>query len=1073
MQTDLTFITNEQGVNLKDRLAVLFSPATKLFDCLVGYFYLSGFHLLYPQLEKTEKIRILIGLKTDNQTFKLIEETKKQKEFSFLSDVEVKDKIPETLSKEFEASEDSRNIENGVKKFLEWCSSGKLEVKVYPSRNIHAKLYIMTFFEGDRDAGRVITGSSNFSKSGLEGNLEFNVELKNKNDYEYALEKFNELWKSGVEVTKEYVETIKTKSPFAPFSAYELYLKFLYEHFKTELSGSREIDDSETPKSFKKLKYQTDAVFNAKSIVEKYGGVFLSDVVGLGKTYMSALLAQQLDGKSVVVAPPALLDENNPGSWKNVFRDFGLSFKAESIGKLESLGRFLQRHDPNAEKYMNIFVDEAHRFRTDTNQTYEQLAKICRGRRVILVSATPLNNSPKDILSQIKLFQNGKNSTVPNVKNLEGFFGGLQKKLLRLDRKRDRDEYLKITKENAKEIRDKVLTHLMVRRTRTEISKYYAEDLNEQSISFPEVAAPEPLFYQFDEREDEIFLETIRRVATELNYARYRPLTYFTGDIKENEKTGQRNLAAFMMILLIKRLESSFYAFRLTLNRFIKSYENFIEAFEKGKVYVSKKDTYKIFEFMQNDELEKIEDLIDRDRATEYSAKSFNKSFIKDLKEDLEILKDIRAKWNTIERDPKWDELSEALKSDEILKREKLLFFTESKETAEYLVRKMTEDLNEKAFLFTGGSKAADRETVIDNFDANVTKPKNNFRILVTTDTLAEGVNLHRSNTVINYDLPWNPTRMIQRVGRVNRVNTGHSTIHTYNFFPTDQSNDVIKLRESAESKIQAFIEMLGADAKLLTESEELKSHDLFEKLLSKELITGEDEDEESELEYLKVIREIRDDQPELFERIKRLPKKARAVKSSDEIKKGVLTYFRKGALEKFFVAEKDKLKAEEIDFLTAVKMLKTDADENKKLPVEGDFYEFLAQNKVGFETAMQEEIEHDHISSTSKDNASKISTRLRTKEMRVFKGFTDEDEEFIKRVLQILNDGAMPKHTQKKIWQTIKDETEPLKILRVLIREIPESLFRETVADQGKQNRNPREVILSAYLQNAEARTK
>ncbi len=387
MNTDLTFITNEQDVSLKDRLKDLFNPTTKFFDCLVGYFYLSGFHLLYPQLEQTEKIRILIGLKTDNKTFRLIEETKKQREFSFLSDAQVKDKIPKILSKDFETSEDSIKVENGVKKFLEWCSSGKLEVKVYPSRNIHAKLYIMTFFEGDRDKGRVVTGSSNFSKSGLEGNLEFNVELKNRSDYEYALEKFDELWKDGVEVTKEYVETIKTKSPFTPFSAFELYLKFLYEHFKTELSQTQDIDDSETPKTFKKLKYQADAVFNAKSIVEKYGGVFLSDVVGLGKTYMSALLAQQLDGKSVIVAPPALLDENNPGSWNNVFRDFGLSYKAESIGKLESLGRFLEKNDPKAEKYRHIFVDEAHRFRTDTNQTYEQLTKICRGRRVILVSA--------------------------------------------------------------------------------------------------------------------------------------------------------------------------------------------------------------------------------------------------------------------------------------------------------------------------------------------------------------------------------------------------------------------------------------------------------------------------------------------------------------------------------------------------------------------------------------------------------------------------------------------------------------------------------------------------------------
>ena len=204
-------------------------------------------------------------------------------------------------------------------------------------------------------------------------------------------------------------------------------------------------------------------MLNAKKILEEYGGVFISDVVGLGKTYISAMLAGQLDGRTLVIAPPVLLDKNNPGSWRNVFSDFRVHADFESIGKLDEL---LRR---GIEKYNNIIIDEAHRFRTEANVTYEKLAEICRGKRVVLVTATPYNNSPRDILSQIKLFQNAKKSTIPNLPNLEAFFTALEKKLKNLDRQKDYDEYIRIVKENAKEIREKVLKYLMVRRTRTEI----------------------------------------------------------------------------------------------------------------------------------------------------------------------------------------------------------------------------------------------------------------------------------------------------------------------------------------------------------------------------------------------------------------------------------------------------------------------------------------------------------------------------------------------------------------------------------------------------------------------------
>jgi SNF2 domain-containing protein len=289
------------------------------------------------------------------------------------------------------------------------------------------------------------------------------------------------------------------------------------------------------------------------------------------KTYMAALLAQQLNGRSLVIAPPHLLDKNNRGSWPNVFGDFRVPHTDfESLGKLEDL---LER---DTSKYANVFIDESHRFRTETTQTYEMLAQICRGKRVILVSATPMNNTPKDILSQIKLFQNGKNSTIPNVRNLEAFFSNLEKNLNGLDRKTDHDQYFKTVQSNSKTIREQVLKYLMIRRTRTEIARYYGEDLKLQGLKFPNVTDPQPLFYKFSKTENEVFSETIRLLTKDFAYARYKPLLYYKGEIEEQQKQSQRNLAKFMKILLIKRLESSFHAFRLTLDRFIRSYDRVI-----------------------------------------------------------------------------------------------------------------------------------------------------------------------------------------------------------------------------------------------------------------------------------------------------------------------------------------------------------------------------------------------------------------------------------------------------------------------------------------------------------------
>ena len=1057
MITDTTFITNEGENNLRDRFRVLIKD-TRFFDVLVGYFYTSGFHALHKSLANTEKIRILIGINTNRQTYQLIQKSQEPVQSSFqFSHAEAKEEFSNSIASEMEHSEDNSSVEKGVHKFIEWLQSSKLEIKAYPSENIHAKLYIMTFVEGDKDVGRVITGSSNFTQAGLVDNLEFNVELKDKADYDFALAKFNELWANAVDVKEKYLETIQNRTWLNnTITPYELYLKFLFEYFKEKINIDQDtIDKKYLPENFLDLEYQAEAVKDAKVKLEEYGGVFISDVVGLGKTYISAMLASQLDGRNLVIAPPALLDKENPGSWPSVLSDFRVPADFESLGKLEHLTK------QGTDKYKNIFIDEAHRFRTETNVTYEKLAQICRGKRVILVTATPLNNSPKDILSQIKLFQKARKSTIPNLTNLETFFNGLDKKLKGLDRQQDYDEYIKGVRGNAKEIREKVLKYLMVRRTRSEIVKYFGNDMKKQGLKFPEVADPEPILYQLNENEDRVFNKTIELIARDFKYARYVPMLYYKGDISQAEDLAQKNMRKFMRILLVKRLESSFHAFRNSLSRFIKSYEQFLNEFDKGYVYVSKKYTSKLFEFLENDDDEAIQHLIDEDKAKRFTVSDFKPHFRKDLESDLAVLTQVAKLWKTVDRDPKLLTFIEVLSARKILKESKLIVFTESKETAEYLEKHIGKIFPNKVVCFSGSSGAPIREKVIENFDARAKFPKDNYRILISTEVLSEGVNLHRSNVVINYDIPWNPTRLMQRTGRINRVDTKFDEIYTFNFFPTIQSNDQIKLKEAAEYKIQAFIEMLGADARLLTEGEEIKSHDLFTRLTSKVTITGEGEAEESELKYLQIIRTIRDKEPDLFEKIKRLPKKARTARIGADNETSLLTYFRKGKLQKFYqVSDSDPA---ELDFLAAAKKLEVEK-ETKRESLGIDFYELLAKNKESFRLATTEEVPEVKMKG-GRDSTTFVLRFLKSNEVRHFKGFTDEDELYIKKVITLLEEGGLPKQTTKTLVKELSREANPLKILAKLKTSIAPEFFKETAAETAAQTSGPREVILSEYL--------
>lgn len=1054
MTNDLTFITNEKNKSLADRFRVLIK-STQFFDALVGYFYTSGFHALYASLEDTEKIRILIGINTDRQTYDRVISPQHEIDFSHS---EARETFGDMVTEEMKGSADTHQVEAGVQKFMEWLRSGKLEIKAYPSRRIHAKLYIMTFLEDDRDTGRVITGSSNFTQSGLVDNLEFNVELKSRTDYEFAKDKFNQLWEDAVDLKDKYLETINGRTWLNDtITPYEMYLKFLYEYFKDDLAQGQDLVMSYIPENYKELEYQKQAVVNARKILDEYGGVFISDVVGLGKTYIATLLASQLtDGRTLVLAPPVLLERSNPGSWTNAFSDFKEHADFESIGKLDSLIK------NGVEKYKNIIIDEAHRFRSENNITYEKLAQICRGKRVILVTATPFNNAPQDILSQVKLFQNARKSTIPNLPDLERFFNDLDKRLRKLDRKKDKDEYMRAAKQNAREIRDKVLKHIMVRRTRKEIETFFGDDLKKQGMRFPEVVPPKPFLYELNEEEDGIFTDTIELIAHKFTYARYMPLTFYRGEVAQSDEQAQKNMGKFIKILFVKRLESSFHAFRRTIDRSIVSYEKFIAECEKGNVYVSKKHTQKIFDLIEFGDDESIQALIDSDKARRYDIKDFEPAFLDNLQKDLRILKNIQQMWTRVLRDPKLEEFIDALKTKSVLKKSKMIVFTESKETAEYLSGQIEKRLKENVLLFTGATSDTLRQVVVDNFDAKVRRQKDEHRILVTTEVLSEGVNLHRANVVINYDIPWNPTRLMQRVGRVNRVDTPFDKIYTYNFFPTVQSNDQIKLKEAAEAKINAFISMLGTDAKLLTDGEEIESHELFSRLASKQTLTGEDDIEDSELKYLQVIRDIRDGKPDVFEKIKRLPPKCRTAR---ECKPGgqLLTYFRKGKLEKFFVT--DKSETQELDFITAAKRLEA-APSDKRANIDNYFYMSLEKNKNAFLYATMEDVV-DFKGKGGRDTVTKVLKIL--KAVKDLRQLTDEQELYLKKVIRQFEEGALPRQTAKSTFQAlqkeIKKEINAVRMVSVLQKHIADELLQEHVVESSARISGPREVVLSEYF--------
>lgn len=1050
VHTDLKFFTNEPERDLYSRFVTILKSNTQFFDVLVGYFRASGFFKMYEALDQVEKIRILVGLNVDRYTVKIIDRAKDESQYVSISTAEGKNIIADEIEKEFESAASSAQVEKGVRVFMDWLKSGKLEMRMYTEAPIHAKVYIM---RKDQEKvpdtfGSVITGSSNFSEAGLVNNLEFNVELKDYADVKFALDKFEELWVQGTDIRETYIEAVEQhtwmKNDITP---YQLYLKTLYEFFKEEINTDKENFKTLLPEGYMRLQYQIDAVTQARQKLDAYNGVFISDVVGLGKTYICAMLANSFNRNTykLIVCPPVLVDY-----WRSVLQEFDVArCDVVSLGKLDKIIA------KGTEKYSYVFVDEAHRFRNSSTEVFTELHQICRGKKVILVSATPINNYTSDVENQIYLFQAKQSGTINGIKNIEGFFRALNAKLAK--KPKGSAAYMEQLRKNSEVIRDKLIREVMIRRTRSEIQQYYADDLAKQGLTFPKAGSPEKIIYSFDEETDDAFSQTIN-IIKDFQYARYTPLLY----LKDKKKyatmlVAQHNMGGFMKGILVKRLESSFYAFRKTLERFIESYEKFIEMSKTGKIYISKK--VNVYDLLDDGNTQKLMYLIEQQDVMEFETKEFSSQFFRDLQADLAQLKSMQFIWSLIGNDPKLDEFKENLTTNPKMKDKKVIVFTESTETAKYLYEELKEIYGERIIYFSGQSSAALKVEIEDSFNPKF-KDKNSdkYDLLITTDVLAEGINLHRANVLVNYDLPWNPTRIMQRVGRINRVGTEYDRIYVFNFFPTAQSKKQMPLEERILEKLQAFHDTLGEDFKYLSDEEEVSSKKLFSDLTSD--LDGDEESTNPELAYLTIIRQIRDNDPKLFSLIKRLPKKAKAGKSSEKVTEdSTVTFIRYGTLKTFFISTETETK--QMSFMQAIDLIKAEADD-EKVGVSSKFYEQFDSNSDAFDQMLvaEEEVSMEKVMVAGND--AKIIRLL--KAMKTEPRLTDDQEQMIDKLIMLWENGEIPAKVSKDVMKKSKVVGDVLEFYYEVLKLVPPTYFEERKS-QKTQVDGEKQIVLSCYL--------
>lgn len=1092
------FFNNRPGNTLFDKLKGIASTMTTFdrFLAVVGFFRSSGYFKLRKELGDISEIKILVGINIDD-IFR-----KHNKALLMLADEE---KAKEIYSKDFKEdiinAQYAPEIENGILQMCEDLVSGRLQMRIHATKNLHAKFYLcLPQNHNENSDGWVIMGSSNISDSGLgikqPPQYELNVAMKDYDDVKYCSDEFWTLWNEAIPLTVEDIDRYKKKTylGYQP-TPYELYIKVLIDTFGDQVEDDFSI---QLPDGVKDLKYQKDAVIQGYQMLMQHNGLFLADVVGLGKTMIATMIAKRFvesNGKNtniLVIYPPALED-----NWKNTFELFGIYKKAQFITN-GSLSKILEGRDQykDKEEFDLIIVDEAHGFRSDSSGKYDELQKICKSpcvnngllkslqKKVMLLSATPLNNRPDDLLNQLLLFQNSQSCTIDGIPNLKGFFAPFIDQYKKLMRERDQRDVTSEVDKIYEQIRNKVIDKVTVRRTRHNIlnDPDYKADIESQGIIFPKILPPNELEYSMSRDTKACFYKTLKQLTdgksdtnpngNGLNYARYRAVEFLKPEYRKKYKNAAhigQTLAGIYRVHMVKRLESSFYAFKKSLRTLLNITEDMIKMFEENKVIIAPDLKVKDLQAKNMELDEIIEYAVSKGYVAEdivFTADAFTPEFLEMLHHDRDILKKLNADWDKENEDPKFDKFKENLTRNFFDKKinpsGKLVLFSESVDTLNYLYERLTKELGrDDVLMVTAANRNRLVQTIRENFDANYQSDSVRYNIIITSDVLAEGVNLHRSNVIVNYDSPWNATRLMQRIGRVNRIGSLAKYIYNYLFYPSRQGDKEIQLYKNALVKLQGFHSAFGEDAQIYSKEEIVKEFQMFDNNV-KDYI-------DKKIELLREVRDLYNNDRELYHKIKALPMKSRAMRDTGEHSGKSVIFVSSSIKTEFYLATSTNIKI--IDFLEAVEYLKAKPEE-QPVPFSYDEQHYKHVNKA-LDKYSTEYVEAADTSSINRPDLDKTSLEA-NKFLRTIKQITI-DSEFVSQcnvLTGYINEGiyAQLPRRLKKLSREYKNDQKRIREEEYKIKEEIKGLFEEYQTMDKKQRHdvqdisNPQIVISESF---------
>jgi len=926
----------------------------------VGYFFLSGFDAIKDRLKDLKELRLLIGNTTNQATLEqlsegfkrleLVEQAEKEMRFVRRGEARrIKEETADNLRQVIELTDQTDEKEEVLVTLARLIEEKRLKIRVYSKGRLHAKAYIFDYgkvFGKDgkpidrEEKGIAIVGSSNLTLSGVTHNTELNVLVQGNANHSELTKWFEELWNESQEFDDVLMNELKQSWAMAPVRPYDIYMKTLYHLVKDRLEeaeGKEVLWDDEI--TTKLADFQKVAVRQSIQMIKDYGGAFIADVVGVGKSYIGAAALKHFErtrgARGLIICPKAL-----EGMWEGYNERYQLNARVLSMGMLkeaEEAGRNLLLEDVRFRDRNFILVDESHNFRHHNTQRYKVLqAFLCAGaRRSLFLTATPRNKTAWDIYHQMKLFHPDDKTDLPiDPQDLKKYFQLIDKK----DRK----------------LQD-LLPSILIRRTRHHILRWYGYDAEThqrldparyqdyltgkrrayiivggrhqffpkrelETIEYSIEATYQGLYQQILK-----FLGRPRRQSSEastdleLTYARYGLWNYVHKDKQKKQPytdlhRAGRNLRGLIRTMLFKRFESSVHAFRETIKRLIRIHEIFLDSLDRGLVPAGEDAQTLLYESDQMEETELFDAL--NEASAKYDINDFYSDRLKEeIEKDLGLLNRILGLVSEDRIPPEKDaKLRTFFKWVEKnpLNNGKRLIFTQYADTAQYLFENLNPgEGREDIEVIYSGDKSKDR--VVGRFapkanpEYRLRKGEVEIQTLVATDVLAEGLNLQDCDKVINYDLHWNPVRLIQRFGRIDRIGTEYEVIWGYNFLPETELDKTLGLKEKLRNRIQEIHDTIGEDAAILDKTEQLNEvamYAIYEKHGDQLTVFEEEEDILDINEAEEMLRQLRSENPGEFERIANLRDGVRAAKASQQ--KGLFVFCQAGRYQQLILAEEN-----------------------------------------------------------------------------------------------------------------------------------------------------------------------